>query len=83
MPLRALGVQSRHLVDRVEDESIWLRCPDFADVFVRREAAERLEPLGEVVGCQEVREMRLQLIVGFVAEAFYSRVLDCSFIRST
>jgi hypothetical protein len=26
------GVQSRQLVDRVEDESIWLFCPDFADV---------------------------------------------------
>ena len=34
-----LGVQSRHLVDRIEDESIWLRGPDLADVFVGREAS--------------------------------------------
>ena len=33
-----LVVQSRHLVDRISDESIWLRSPDFADVFVWREA---------------------------------------------
>jgi hypothetical protein len=24
LPAKVLGVQSRHLVDRVEDESIWL-----------------------------------------------------------
>ena len=32
--LATLGFQSRHLVDRIEDESIWLRGPDLADVFV-------------------------------------------------
>ncbi len=35
-PRANLAVQSRHLVDRVQDESIWLRSPDFADVFVVR-----------------------------------------------
>lgn len=38
-----LGVQSRHLVDRIEDESVWLRSPDFGDVFVGSEAVDRLE----------------------------------------
>ncbi len=37
---RHIGVQSRHLVDRIWDESFWLRSPDFADVFVRGQAAE-------------------------------------------
>ena len=32
-----LGVWSRHLVDRIYSESFWLICPDFADVFVRRQ----------------------------------------------
>jgi hypothetical protein len=62
MPLRALGVQSRHLVDRVEDESIWLRCPDFADVFVWGETSEGLESAREVIGRHEVGEMRSQLV---------------------
>lgn len=53
-----LGVQSQHLVDRVEDESFWLRCPDFVDVFVGCEAAQNLEPTGKVVGCEEVGEVR-------------------------
>ena len=35
-----LAVQSRHLVDRVEDETIRLRSPGFADVFVGREAVQ-------------------------------------------
>ena len=37
--LATLGFQSRHLVDRIEDESIWLGGPDLADVFVGREAS--------------------------------------------
>jgi hypothetical protein len=45
---------------------------------VGRAAAQRLGPSGEVLGCQEVREVRSQLIVGFVVEASYSRVLDRS-----
>jgi hypothetical protein len=27
--------QSRHLLERIEDESFWLRSPGFADVLVR------------------------------------------------
>ena len=47
----ALGVPSRHLVDRVEDETIRLRSPGFADVFVGREAVQRLQSAGEVAAC--------------------------------
>ena len=63
---------------RIEYKPFRLICPDFADIFVGREAAQCLEPSGEVIGCQEVREVRSQLIVGFVVEPFHSRVLDRS-----
>jgi len=43
-----------------------------------RGAAQRLEPSGEARGCQKVCEVRSQLIVGFVVEVFYSRVLGQS-----
>jgi hypothetical protein len=35
-----LDVESRHLLERVECESLWLFCPEFADVFVRYQAFE-------------------------------------------
>jgi len=73
---KILGVQSRHLVDRVENESVWLGCPDLADVFIRREAAEGLEPPGEIVSVHEVGEMGAELVVVFVIEAFYRCVFD-------
>jgi len=63
-------------VDLVEDESFRLRCPDFADVFVEREAVQRFQPSGEVVGCHEVGEVGAQLVVAFVVEAFHRRLLD-------
>ena len=44
-------------MDWVEDESIRLRCPCLADVFVRCEASEGLEPAAEVVGRDEVGEV--------------------------
>lgn len=40
------GVQSSHLVDRVQDGSIRPLCPDFADEFVGCESANRFEPSG-------------------------------------
>jgi hypothetical protein len=45
-------VQSRHLVDRVQDESIRRGCPDSADAVIRRETAgaERLGTLPLVPG---------------------------------
>ena len=70
------GVQSRHLVDRVENESVWLGCPDLAHVVVRRKAAEGLEPAREVVGYHEVREVGAKLVMVLVVEAFDRRFLD-------
>ena|SRR5215203_1965435 len=37
-----LGVESRHLLERIEDEAIRIGCPAFADELVGREALERL-----------------------------------------
>ena len=62
-------VQSQHLVDRIWEESFWLGCPDFADVVVRRERLERIEPVGEGLA-------RLMIVV-VVVEPFHGRVLDC------
>ena len=45
-------------MDRIEDEPVWIRSPDFGDVFVGCEAAERLEPAGGVIGSHEVGEVR-------------------------
>jgi hypothetical protein len=63
-------------VDRIEDESIRLGCPDFADVLVWREATEGLEPSRKVVGGEEVCEVRPQLLVRLVVEPSDGRFLD-------
>ena len=41
-------------MDWVESKSVWLVSPEFAEVFVGREAFEGLESSGEVVGSEEV-----------------------------
>jgi hypothetical protein len=50
-------------MDWIESESVWVVCPDFADVFVWREAFEGLETPAEIVGVDEVGEMALELPV--------------------
>ena len=57
-------------------ESVRLRCPGFADEFIWGEASEGLEASGEVVGVDEVAQVRSQFIVGFVEVAFDGCVLD-------
>lgn len=61
----------------IEDESFWLCCPDFADIFVRCEPIDGLEPSPEVVGCHAVVEVDLQLLMAVVMEAFDGCFLDC------
>lgn len=41
----------------IDDESVWLCSPDFADVFVRGEAVQGLESSPEVIGCHEIAEV--------------------------
>ena len=62
-------------MDRIELESLWLGCPDFADVFVRGQA---LEPLGKVVGHHEIAEMTSELVVVFIIEALEHRYVEDS-----
>ncbi len=45
--------------------------PAFADEFVGREAKERFESFGEVVGSDEVAEVDTQLVVGVVVVALH------------
>ena len=71
------------MLERIEDESLWLRSPALADVFVGREAFQRLEPTSEVVGCDEVGEMLSELLVALVVEALDSGSLMVRFILST
>jgi hypothetical protein len=63
------------LLERIENESLWLRSPAFADVFEGREALQSLEPASEVIGCNEIREMLSKLLMALVVEA-----LDCGFL---
>jgi hypothetical protein len=48
---------------RIEFESVWVFCPDFADNFEWRESLQCLEPSGKVIGVDEVREVAAKLIV--------------------
>jgi hypothetical protein len=66
------------LLERIEDESFWLRSPAFADVFEGCEARQSLEPSSEVVGCDEVGEMLSKLLVACVIEALDRSFLDGS-----
>jgi hypothetical protein len=63
-------------VDRIYNESIWLRSPDFADVFVRCEAIERFKAACVIVGIKELDEICAQLVMVLVVVPFDSCVLD-------
>jgi hypothetical protein len=52
--------------------------PEFAEVFVGREPFEGLESSGEVIGFEEVVQVRFELVVGVVEVSLDSRVLDGS-----
>ena len=65
-------------MDRIHPEPFRLGCPLFADEFVGRQALERLESAGEVVGINEVAQMLVQLRVVVVVEALDSSFFDRS-----
>ena len=71
-----IDVWSRHLVDRIEGESVWLGSPAFADELVRRQPAESLQSTGVVIRVDEIREMSLKLAVVVVMKAFDGGFLD-------
>ena len=64
------------MMERIERESLWLFCPDLADVFVGGEAFECLKPLGEIVSANEVSEMAAKLAMGLVVEPLNGSILD-------
>src|SRR5437763_10002054 len=71
-----LGVWSRHLLDRVEDEATWLFCPGIADVLIGREPFEDLETASEVVGRDEVDQVGSELVVAVIVIAVDGRLFD-------
>ena len=69
------------MLERIEFESFWLRSPAFADVFVRREALQGLQPPSVVVGGDEVGKVNFKLIVSIVVVALDGRFLDTAVSR--
>jgi hypothetical protein len=65
-------------MDRAESKFIWGLGPEFAEVFVGSECFEGLESSGEVVGFEEVSQVRFALVVGVVEVSLDGSVLDGS-----
>ena len=65
-------------MDWVESKSIRGLRPEFAEVFVGREPSECLESSSEVVGFEEVGQVRFELFVGVVKVALDRCVLNGS-----
>ena len=63
---------------RIDLELAGLFCPDTSDVFVRREAAQGLEPAGMVAGVDERLKVLPELVVAVVVVALDRGVLDRS-----
>jgi hypothetical protein len=61
-------------MDRIDGESFWFLCPDFADVFVWRETVEGLEAPGVVICIDEVGEVAAELVMAVVVEPLDGRV---------
>ena len=64
------------MLERANFESAWVRSPGFTDELIWCEASDGFEASGEVVGIDEVLQVRSQLVVGLVEVAFDGRVLD-------
>ena len=65
-------------MDWVQSKYVRGSSPEFADSFVGSEALKGFESSGEVVGCDEVGQVRFGLFVGVVEEAFDGGFLDGS-----
>ncbi len=66
------------MVEWIEPELTRVFCPAFADVFVRCEAPQGFQPLGEVVGRQESGEVLAKLVVAVVVVAADGRFFERS-----
>src|SRR5450432_2767021 len=65
-------------MDWIELESFRLFCPESADEFVWCEALQGLEASREIIGCDEVGQMRFRVVMAVVVIAFDGRFLDGS-----
>lgn len=65
-------------MDWVESKSIWCLRPEFAEVFVVSESLGGVESSGEVVGSEEVGQVRLELVMGVVEVSLDGGVFDGS-----
>jgi hypothetical protein len=63
-------------MDWVASKSVWALSPEFAEIFVGREALEGLESSGEVVGSEEVGQVRFELVMGAVEVSLDRSILD-------
>ncbi|QOK94453.1 hypothetical protein HF908_24125 (plasmid) [Ralstonia pseudosolanacearum] len=59
------GVESRHLMERVEDEPFWFGCRDIADVFAGRQSLENFQAASKVVYLNEIVKVSFKLTMGF------------------
>src|ERR1700694_4685387 len=73
---RGLDVQSRHVVERIQSESLRLLCPELTDPLKGCEPTKTLQALGEVVGIEERGQVCSQALVGVVIEPSDRGVLD-------
>ena len=78
MSQKTLCFQSWHLVGRIEDKSIWLGFPGFANVFVRCQSGEYLKAACVSIGVKKVAEIATELIVIFIMIPFHGSLLDCA-----
>ncbi len=65
-------------MDWVEGKSVRGLGPELAEVFVGCEPFEGFEPSGEVVGSEEIGQMRFELVMGVVEVALDGGLLDGS-----
>src|SRR5258706_439533 len=72
----SLDVQSRHVVEWIQSESLRLLCPELTDPLKGREPTKTLQALGEVVRLEECGQVRSQALVGVVIEPSDRGVLD-------
>ena len=64
------------MLERIKCEACFLRRPDFADIFVWREALQRLETSAVIVSVDEVDEVIFELSVTIIMIASDGRFLD-------
>ena len=76
LPAALLGVQSRHVVEGIESESLRLFCPELTDALEGRETAKTLESLRKVVRLEKGGQVGAETVVRLVVEPPDRSVFD-------